>query len=45
MDAYKDLYLPPGPGRRDPLVSPLLAEDLSGLAPAHVFTALADPAP
>ncbi len=43
MDAYKDLYVPPGPKRHDPLVSPLLADDLSGLAPAHVFTALADP--
>ncbi len=43
MEAYKDLYLPAGPDRRDPSASPLLASDLSGVAPAHVFTAMADP--
>lgn len=43
MAAYKDMYLPAGTNREDPLVSPLLADDLSGLAPAHIFTALADP--
>lgn len=43
MDWYKDLYLPPGVDRTDPRASPLLADDLSGLPPAHVAVAGFDP--
>jgi len=43
MDWYRDHYLPDEASRRDPRVSPLLAEDLSGLAPACVVTAGFDP--
>ena len=44
MDWFETNYL--GPERthaRDPRASPLLAEDLSGLAPAYVVTAAFDP--
>jgi acetyl esterase len=44
MDWFEDNYL--GPERthaRDPRASPLLGEDLSGLAPAYVVTAAFDP--
>ena len=44
MDWFESNYL--GPERtngRDPRASPLLAEDLSGLAPAYVVTAAFDP--
>ena len=44
MDWFQSNYL--GPERsdtRDPRASPLLAEDLSGLAPAYVVTAAFDP--
>jgi acetyl esterase len=43
MDWYKDHYLPPGVDRTDPRVSPLLAEDLSGLPPAYIAVAGFDP--
>ena len=44
MDWFETNYL--GPERthaRDPRASPLLAEDVSGLAPAYVVTAAFDP--
>jgi acetyl esterase len=40
---FLDQYLPDRSLRTDPHVSPLLAEDLSGLPPAHVWTAGFDP--
>jgi acetyl esterase len=44
MDWFKANYLgPESAGARDPRASPLLAEDLSGLAPALVVTAAFDP--
>ncbi|MBN1532007.1 MAG: alpha/beta hydrolase, partial [Spirochaetes bacterium] len=39
MEKFIALYLPDPKDRRDPRVSPLMAEDLSGLPPATVFTA------
>lgn len=39
MDWYRDHYLTDPAQAVDPLVSPLLAEDLSGLPPAYVATA------
>jgi acetyl esterase len=36
-------YLPPGHDPADPLVSPLVATDLTGLPPAHIMTAEIDP--
>jgi acetyl esterase len=38
-----DLYLEAGHDRRDPLVSPLFAEDLTGLPAAHIMSAEHDP--
>ena len=43
MDWFRDHYLPEPGARRDPRVSPLLAGDLSGLAPAYIATAGFDP--
>jgi acetyl esterase len=40
---YRDHYTPDPAVRSDPMVSPLLAKDLSGLAPAHIVTAGFDP--
>jgi acetyl esterase/lipase len=39
MDWYRDHYLPDAGAALDPRASPLLAEDLSGLPPAHVAVA------
>ncbi|MFN8161889.1 MAG: alpha/beta hydrolase [Solirubrobacterales bacterium] len=43
MDWYSGHYLPDPAEAADPRVSPLLAGDLSGLAPAHVAVAGFDP--
>lgn len=43
MHWFRDLYLPEEVSAEDPNVSPLLAEDLSGVAPAWVWTAGFDP--
>jgi acetyl esterase len=43
MAWYEDQYVPDRARRTDPRVSPLLAPDLSGLPPAYIATALADP--
>ncbi len=43
MDWFRDHYLPDPAADRDPRVSPLLSEDLSGLAPAYIATAGFDP--
>lgn len=40
---YREHYTPNPAMRSDPLVSPLLVEDLTGLAPAHIVTAGFDP--
>ncbi|MEU3013805.1 alpha/beta hydrolase [Nocardia asteroides] len=40
---FKNHFLPPGIDRRDPRVSPLFAEDLTGVAPALVTVAGFDP--
>lgn len=40
---YRDHYTPDPAVRPDPMVSPIYAEDLSGLAPAYVVTAGFDP--
>ncbi len=43
MDWFRAQYLRDPGAERDPRVSPLLAEDLSGLAPAYIATAGFDP--
>lgn len=43
MDWFTDHYVPDATQRSDPRVSPLLADDLSGLAPAYVIVAGFDP--
>jgi acetyl esterase len=43
MSWYEDQYVPDPAQRADPRVSPLLAPELAGLAPAHIATCLADP--
>ncbi len=43
IDWYAGHFVPTGVARTDPLISPLLAEDLSGMAPAYVVTAGFDP--
>nr|WP_237421910.1 alpha/beta hydrolase [Gordonia sp. SID5947] len=43
MDWFLDHYVPDVDQRTDPRVSPLLADDLSGLAPAYVIVAGFDP--
>ncbi len=43
MDWYRGHYLPGDAAALDPRASPLLASDLTGLAPAHVVTAGFDP--
>ncbi|MFI7064927.1 alpha/beta hydrolase [Kribbella sp. NPDC050124] len=40
---YRDHYTPDPSVRPDPLISPLLADDLSGLAPTYITTAGFDP--
>jgi epsilon-lactone hydrolase len=43
MDRCEAAYMPDGADTTDPLLSPLQAKDLSGLAPAYVVTAGFDP--
>ncbi len=43
MDWFRDHYFASPEDRTDPRASPILADDLSGLAPAHVVTAGFDP--
>lgn len=43
MTWFLDHYAPAGVDRTDPRLSPLLAEDLSGLPPAYITTAGFDP--
>ncbi len=43
MDWFMDCYIPKDVDTTDPRLSPLLAEDLSGLPPAYVITAGFDP--
>ncbi|MFC4603486.1 alpha/beta hydrolase [Rhodococcus kronopolitis] len=39
MDWYVEQYLPDHDGRTDPMASPLLADDLTGLPPAYIAVA------
>ncbi|MGI9576779.1 MAG: alpha/beta hydrolase [Microthrixaceae bacterium] len=43
MQWFRQQYLPDGADKGDPSVSPLLAQDVSGVAPALVWTAGFDP--
>ena len=43
MDWYEETYIRSDDDRTDPRASPLLAEDFSGLPPAHVATGGFDP--
>jgi acetyl esterase len=43
MDWFRDHYFSSAEDRTDPRASPILAADLSGVAPAHVVTAGFDP--
>ncbi len=43
MDWFRDHYLPDESRRSDPRASPILAEDLGSLPPAHLVTAGFDP--
>ena len=43
MDWFRDHYFARADDRADPRASPILAEDLSGVAAAHVVTAGFDP--
>ena len=43
MSWYEDQYVPDPARRAELRVSPLLAPDLAGLAPAYIATSLADP--
>jgi acetyl esterase len=43
MDYFRDNYFAEAGDRTDPRASPILADDLSGLPPAHVVTAGFDP--
>jgi acetyl esterase len=43
LDWFGELYLPAGANLRDPRISPLLAQSLSGLPPAYLMTAEFDP--
>ena len=43
LDWFYDSYLPADANRSDPMISPLRANDLSGLAPAYVMLAGFDP--
>ncbi|MGA5302055.1 alpha/beta hydrolase [Nucisporomicrobium flavum] len=43
MALCRDLYLPSADEARNPLASPLYAEDLAGLPPARIMTAQFDP--
>jgi len=43
MDWFRDNYFASPDDRADPRASPILADDLSGVAPAHIVTAGFDP--
>ncbi len=43
MDLGVDSFVPPGADRADPRLSPLLADDVTGMCPAYVATAGFDP--
>ena len=43
MDWYRDHYFAAAEDLEDPRASPILAEDLSGLPPAHIVSAGFDP--